>query len=695
MLSKKRCRIFFISRQMKYQAYDLYTRKITIQFFLGALSILFTGAINAQNTEAEDISELPTITVTANKQSETLATVTGSITAFDGNDLENIGARSLADVATMTPSFSFQETGQSTLSPPVMRGMTANIISFSSSAVLLVDGIPTLHTWGFGDRLFGVERVEVLRGPQSTLYGRNAEAGVVNVVTRLPDMHPHTFVSADLGSHGKKVLRADVSRMLVENRLYASFAGETMRQDGFIDNVFTGGKTDDRALHSGRLALRWTPSTATDVVLRASAQRYDDGGATWGAVTAPRYTVHSGTKSWLRASGQTVSLDINHEISPYLQLRSITARNLFRDHMQQDTDFLPTERMFIGRDYHFDTISQELRLEGYTDDRLNGIRWIAGVYADRDDNDWRFTQKTPRALTRTQAKQKAHTTALFTHWTIPLATHWNLLAGIRLEENSVRFKLYGKSKAEQRHIWRHVSPKLALQYQNGPIQVYASYSDGFRAGGFNAFSSLASQRTYQPEKLDAWEIGIKGYALAHRLFYSAAIYRMNVHDMQVQQMPAPGQVFISNAARAHSTGAEAELRYRISNNWQVQAGVALNRTRFNEYHDGVNNYEGHRNPFAPDLQGNLSLRYEAPQGWWAQARLHGMGKIYLDAANHYQRPNYALLDLSAGYLLANAELVAYINNATGKRYDAVGYLNGMATAYSAPREYGLRLSYRF
>ena len=75
--------------------------------------------------------------------------------------------------------------------------------------------------------------------------------------------------------------------------------------------------------------------------------------------------------------------------------------------------------------------------------------------------------------------------------------------------------------------------------------------------------------------------------------------------------------------------------------------------------------------------------------------LHGMGKIYLDAANHYQRPNYTLLDLSAGYLLANAELVAYINNATGKRYDAIGYLNGMATAYSAPREYGLRLSYRF
>ena len=246
---------------MKYQAYDLYTRKITIQFFLGALSILFTGAINAQNTEAEDISELPTITVTANKQSETLATVTGSITAFDGNDLENIGARSLADVATMTPSFSFQETGQSTLSPPVIRGMTANIISFSSSAVLLVDGVPTLHAWGFGDRLFGVERVEVLRGPQSTLYGRNAEAGVVNVVTRLPDMHPHTFVSADLGSHGKKVLRADISRMLVENRLYASFAGETTRQDGFIDNVFTGKQTTAPctagALHYvGRLALQ-------------------------------------------------------------------------------------------------------------------------------------------------------------------------------------------------------------------------------------------------------------------------------------------------------------------------------------------------------------------------------------------------------------------------------------------------------
>lgn len=696
MLSEKRGWIFpSISRRMKYQAYDFHAKKTTMSLCLGTLSILLSGAANAETAETEYIGELPTVTVTANKQSETLATVAGSVTAFDGDDLENASARSLVDVAAMTPGFSFQETGQSTLSPPVMRGMTANTVSFSSSAALFVDGVPTLRAWGFGDRLFGVERVEVLRGPQSTLYGRNAEAGVINVITRLPDMHPHASVSAELGNRNKQMLRADISGMLVENRLYASFAGEAMHRDGFINNSFTGGKADDRALRSGRFALRWTPSAATDVVLRASTQRHNDGGATWGAVAAPRHTVHSGTESWLRSSGQTVSLDVTHAISPYLRLRSITARNLFHDHVQQDTDFLPAERMFVGREFHFDTLSQELRLEGQHGRSLNGIRWIAGAYADRDENDWRFTQKTPRVLLLTHAEQKAHTAAFFTHWTIPLATHWNLLAGIRLEKNDVRFRPYGLNEAERQRTWRHVSPKFALQYQNGSMQVYASHSDGFRAGGFNTFSPAASQRDYRPEKLGAWEIGIKGYALAHRLFYSAAIYHMSVRDMQVQQMPAPGLVFVSNAAHAHSMGAEGELRYRFGNKWQVRAGIALNRTRFNEYRDGANHYDGHRNPFAPDMHGNLSLRYDAPQGWWAQARVHGTGKIYLDAANRYQRPAYGLLDLSAGCLMGRAELVAYINNATGKRYDAIGYLNGMVTAYSAPREFGLRLSYRF
>ena len=220
--------------------------------------------------------------------------------------------------------------------------------------------------------------------------------------------------------------------------------------------------------------------------------------------------------------------------------------------------------MFVGREFHFDTLSQELRLEGQHGRSLNGIRWIAGAYADRDENDWRFTQKTPRVLLLTHAEQKAHTAAFFTHWTIPLATHWNLLAGIRLEKNDVRFRPYGLNEAERQRTWRHVSPKFALQYQNGSMQVYASHSDGFRAGGFNTFSPAASQRDYRPEKLGAWEIGIKGYALAHRLFYSAAIYHMSVRDMQVQQMPAPGLVFVSNAAHAHSMGAEGELRYRQS-----------------------------------------------------------------------------------------------------------------------------------
>lgn len=137
-----------------------------------------------------------------------------------------------------------------------MRGMTANIVGFSSAVALLVDGVPTLRGQGFGDSLLSAQSVEVLRGPQSTLYGRNAQAGVISVVTRQPGDAPYALLSAEGGSRRRAVLRADASRALKPGRAYLGVAGEFMRQDGFIRNLHTGRREDGRQQYNGRLTLR-------------------------------------------------------------------------------------------------------------------------------------------------------------------------------------------------------------------------------------------------------------------------------------------------------------------------------------------------------------------------------------------------------------------------------------------------------
>lgn len=653
----------------------------------GSLSL---GTYPSSKAWAAD-KELPVVMVTVNKREQPQDQVAGSLSAFSRDDLDAGEMKSLEDVAAVTPGFSFQNIGQSGLMPPVMRGMTANITSFSSSAVLMVDGVATIRGQGFEDSLLGAERIEVLRGPQSTLYGRNAEAGVINVVTRKPGDDSEAALSLDTGSRRKQVLRAEGSRAIQPDTLYIGGGVEFFSQDGFVRNSLGNRNDDGRKHQSGRLALRWTPSAQTDASLRLSHREYDDGASTWGPTGTVRKQVRSGTPGWNRSRNNSISLDIEHALESGIKLRSITARNEHFDRILQDTDYQPAERMYLGRDYHFETLSQELRWEGPAGDS----RWVAGLYADQDDNQLAFLSKTPLALNRTRSSQESRSIAAFTHWDIPLAQRLNLQLGARMERDEVRFAL--DAGAERQREWTRLTPKFALQYQLQPrTQLYASIADGFRAGGFNTFTP-ESNRAYGPEKVRSYEIGIKGSAFGKRLNFSTALYRMDIEDMQVQQMGSVvGQVFITNAATARSSGVEAELRWLPGGGWQLQGALGLNRTRFREFQDGARDYAGNRNPFAPDVTAHLGIRYDAPAGWFLQARLNGASRIYTDAANTAGtgRPGYSVLNLSGGYTWGNTELSAYVHNLGDRRYDTVGFPSATTTIYSPPREAGLRLTWR-
>ena len=174
----------------------------------------------------------------------------------------------------------------------------------------------------------------------------------------------------------------------------------------------------------------------------------------------------------------------------------------------------------------------------------------------------------PRGLTESVVKLRGNSTAAFTHWTVPLAERWTVEAGARVERDEIRFRPEGDT--QRRADWTRVTPRVALQYAFAPRQqAYLSVSDGFRAGGFNVFSPAANYAPYQPETLRAYEIGAKGWLPGNRLRYSSAVYVMTVKNMQVQQMPLPGLVYVTNAASARSVGAEFGLEYLLGDGWSA------------------------------------------------------------------------------------------------------------------------------
>lgn len=638
---------------------------------------------------AAEIRTLPAVIVTAEKSARSLEEVAASVAVIDGRDIEQSGITGMEQLEGRIPGLSFQPFGQAGMNSPVMRGLTANFNTFSTATLLLVDGVPTLTAQGFENGMLDLDRIEVIRGPQSTLYGRNAEAGVIAVHSMPMDDTPRASLSGEVGSRDKRVLRFAVSRPLVRDHLYASVSGNWSSQDGFIDNVHTGSKEDDRERRDLNLGVRWTPGDATDLVLRYARQEYDDGASLWGAPTAPRGQVASGTPSWNRSRGQTLSLNAQHQLPSGLQLHSITAWNDFKDRIQQDTDFMPADMLHVGRGHHLRTLSQEFRLEG----SLGQADWLAGLYVDRSDHDLHSISKTMMGLSDIRADQDSHTEALFTHWNVPLTNDWSLSAGVRVERNEVELQPQGAES--QKASWTQVSPKLAFQYQITPEhQWYASVSRGVRTGGFNVLAPALGYLPYEPEKSGSYETGVKGWFAGRQGRYSLASYVMDIDDMQVMQMPAVGMMYITNAATATSRGVELDVDYLLGDGWMLRSGLAWNHTRFDSFQDGDADYSGRRNPFAPDLTGHIGIRYDSPQGWYAQSSLVGSSKVYLDAANQYKRSGHGLVNLVAGYQYGDWELAAYANNVTDQTYDAVGYQNGFVTVYSPPREAGLRLTWR-
>jgi len=643
---------------------------------------------------AEDVATLPAIAVTADKTERALEDVPVSMTVIDGEDIEQSHITSIEQLEARAPGLSFQPYGQRGIKMPVMRGLSANIWSFSSSVLMLIDDVPVLMPQGFEASFLDVNRVEVLRGPQSTLYGRNAEAGVIAIHSQPMDDTPRASISGEVGNHDKRAMRFALSQPLVEGTLYGSLSGSWMEQDGFIRNTHTGRRDDDYEHQYLNAGLRWTPTTGADVVLRYTRQDYDDGAAPWGNNDgSPRAQVSSDTPSWSNALGQTVSLNASFALGQGLRLRSITTYSTMEEKMSQDSDFTAAPVRYIGRDNEFKTWSQELRLEG----TMGAADWLVGAYADRGDHNLHNFSGFQGVQTDSRAQWRTRASALFSHWNVPLSDAWSIAAGVRVERNTAEIR--PANAAQKKRNWTDVSPKVALQYQFHPEhQWYVSASRGIRAGGYNIFAAGVPFTPYDPEKVWAYETGLKGFALNQRLRYSVALYDMDIKNMQVMQQPERGVNYISSAATATAKGLELDADYllgrALAGSWRVQAGLSWNRTRFDRFIDGRNDYSGKHNPYVPAVNGHVGLRFDAHSGWYAQANVRGSSKMYLDPSNQYKRNGYGLLDLAAGYQQGHWEIAAYAHNANNRTYDAPGYQGGFVTIYSPPREVGLRVTWR-
>lgn len=631
-------------------------------------------AAQAADTERADGLVLEEIVVTARKRTESLQEVPISITAFTDETLERIAATELIDILHRTPNFYQPYLGEAKGTPPSIRGVLGTSTAGADPAVgFYLDEVYLGNTVASSFDLFDLASLEVLRGPQGTLFGRNTIAGVINVRTKQPTEEFEGSIAATVGNYDDVRLRGYVSGPIAGDNLFGKVSVMYHDRDGFIDNENTD-HGDLRELHNWfiRSQLRYVVSDATeftfsfdyrDVNQRGGGYKADGQNLFFsGVVPGTEHLFYDPgdpleySVNWdccgeedLEAWG--VSLDVSHEL-PGMEFRSITA---YREHDYFsifDTDLSPNRWLSDGSPEEQSQFSQEFRLTSTTDNRLS---WIAGLYYFQQDTlDLNFGRLEsdlltilgfppgfPDQLAQANGDQTADSYAAYVHLGYDLTERLELAVGGRVthDEKDIDYfqsdptgLLGGGFAYTDSDSWTEFTGDLTLSYQWTPDHMtYASIARGYKAGGFNDGIGQADNPPFDPEYVLSYEVGLKSSFLDDRMLFNVAAYYLDWKDIQVAGFRRGEdnsfRRVTGNFGEAESYGLEAETVLRPVEGLEFTATLGLMEGETETVSD--NGLVSTSNLVGPDYTGSASALYEHDVGnhgslaWYADVLVQG------------------------------------------------------------------------
>lgn len=553
------------------------------------------------DTSADEVSRtLETVTVTAQFRDQQLQDVPNSIVAFTAQDIEDAGIRSTEDFIALTPNVSFDNSFTYLNSFVVVRGVT-QINNADSPVAIIVDGVPQNNQKQFKMPLFDVEQIEVLKGPQGSLYGRNAIGGAINIVTRQPTNEIEGFVSGGLSNGSGYRMEGGISGPVIKDQLMFRLSGSYYETDGLIENAYLG-RTVDTVDHdySIRGKLAYTPNSAFSLDLRVA---YTDAraGAAYDAVVnsqlnpdfrsgndsndifAPASNLAGITEADILDLSGKASLDMGFATATYIlgytDLTETYRSDLDFSNPDQPT-FGPFGQLGQGQNLSLDLLSQELRFVS-PDERA--FRWIAGAYyleTDRSLLTRGFLDLTGSvdqfdtgiAIIDRSEDNDNTAWALFGQAEFDLNDRTVLQLGARYDEDE-RNQTQGAAGPVRTRIFSAFQPKITLSYDILPdILGYATYSTGFRSGGFNAPGVVLD--SFGDETLTNYEAGLKtGFAGGNGTLNIAA-FASESEGFQFFFVDASTvSQIISNLDKVDLRGFDADFRYRVSESFTLSGGV--------------------------------------------------------------------------------------------------------------------------
>ena len=708
-----------------------------------------TGPALAQAAASEDVEEarLGTVTVTAQKREETAREVPISMSVFDEDIFLETGVEALDDLSLYTPNVVASWDFNPQFTTIAIRGLTSNTSNggIDPSVGVFLDGVYLARPEMYSTELADITRVEVLRGPQGALYGKNTTVGAINIVTREPGDEFAGRIDATLGDFEQRRVRGWVTAPLGDG-VSGLLSGFVHQRDGFTENTANGdtlGKTDSAG---ARAKLRFEPTPSFDVTGTLEYYRDDSGGTIgdWfilsplvellGGDTNPR-DFRSAVSDNERVERDTWggTLTANWALANDLTLTSITAYRGLDFDLNFDFDTTPATFIESGKVEEQSQFSQELRAAS---DYAGPWNFVAGLFYLSSELDQTTTTTIGPDLVGLELvrarpfDQDTTSFAAFGQLRFEPTDRLTLAAGLRYtnEARDVATSQTGLDipTLAQESLSRSeddLSPSLSVTYElNDQVNLFASFAQGFKSGGFNAATidppaTDFSGTEFEEETATSYEAGIKTLSADGRLAVNLAVFFTEVEDLQVSDFDGE-RVVVRNAAEAESHGIEADFTWLALDNLEIAGAIGWNPTEYVSYPDAPGNPPIPPNPATRDLSGeplsrapefNASFRarydFEVPFG----AREAFVAADYTYMSDHFlgaeidpvsEQDAYGLLNARAGLnLTPSVEFSIWGRNLTDEYYlTAVGAPFGDVGRIGwpgAPQTWGADLAWTF
>lgn len=660
---------------------------------------------------------LDDVVISGVKNSNSKWTLPIASTTITGDAIQNKHVFGMKDFTATIPNFIMIDRDTKRTSSVFVRGV--GTLVNTPGVAMYVDGIPHFSKSSFDINLTAIDKVEFLRGPQGTLYGRNAMGGIILVHTKSPFLHQGSRINLRSGTYNDMYVSFSNLGKISPKFAYA-ISADYDYFGGFIKNTFLNKKADKMKSGSVRTKLEWRPKQSLSFKFINSFEKVYQGAFSYGEIqeNGSVDSIQTDHKSYYDRTIYDGGLQINYR-NDFFWLTSQTSLQLLNDIYDVDQDLSPRDLYSVTQQEDQFLISQEFNFKGL---RTKNYNWHFGVFAF-NHNINRKTDVFMNATTTPYIKEKkyddfARGFAVYHQSDFYFTPKLKLEAGIRFDyerANSIyaENKIVGdnielKNEYDSPLTFTEWSPKASLQYQlSTNAQIYTTVAKGYKTGGFNTTFEEEDQRTFEPESSWNYEIGAKASFVENRYSAEASLFYIDINNQQIKQSLESLGLQITNAGTSVSKGLELTFQGEPVRCFNFNFAYGFTHATFKKYiysqSEEPEDYSGNFVPFVPKHTLNAGAEFILPCSYTTIDEVRfgldykGMGDIYWKENNEFKQQYYKLLNASVSLHKNKNTVALWAKNITNTEY--LGYYFTMSNRHlgkpGRPFTAGVSVSYSF